>query len=286
MSIQEILEWASALNKELSSEYDRTLFNKIYHRAWDFIHSPRRKLMKKVGWGFHRLKDNGKWEYIEGLTKPLSSVFFPLKISHPSGGAETGGSERGREIDNDLERIINKRDLSGSFHPYTIRILKYLHGKKLRPFASQVLVSNVDLDIGTTLDILCVDKDGKIVNLQVKSGFDKNYDKPDGKMLSPFFSYKELTEIDDSFANRHRFQVIVENFLAIEAHHSEILLVTDTEIKQIIIRKDEDLETMILNELKRRNETPKVKNFVKAIQARFAKQTAIDKNKRKRNITK
>ena len=120
--------------------------------------------------------------------------------------------------------------LSGGFSTYTERVLAYLHKHQLQPFAAQHLVFDENLNIATELDILCIDRkitntppEKNVVNIQLKTGFDKNYELKVGSFCSPYIKNSRLTSFPVTHKNIHQLQVFVEHMI-VEKNYDNLLL--------------------------------------------------------------
>lgn len=153
---------------------------------------------------------------LDGLTGELNSVFHPVQLGIPTGGAATGGAARGMIVDKEIERMVNGEDLS-ELHVYTVRTIQLLIKNKLRPFACQFAVGSIELNLATTLDMVCVntaDPEGGLVNIQLKTGFERNYTKTSGMLFqAPHHADPKLESIEDTHHNRHMLQLCAEHLI-------------------------------------------------------------------------
>lgn len=228
---------------------------------------------------------------LDGLTSQLTKVFHPVPLSFATGGAKSGGSARGNIVDNELKCLVNDGYVNGSLHPYTLKTLHFLLSNGLQPFAAQVAVGDIDLKLATTLDLLCVDlkldNSNNVVNVQLKTGFDHQYERVGGKMLSPFFSDPILMNMDDSYFNRHKLQNLIEHWIiqqnyGFPLHRSEVLVISENWVRNDVLEVDPALATSIINELQNRNSVSEVELAVKQLRKRYAIKYALQKKRGKR----
>jgi hypothetical protein len=199
----------------------------------------------------------------DGLTDQLKRVFYPVKLDVPTGGGRTGGASRGCAVDRELADLINlnKMPAGGTLHPYTVKTLTQLQREKFKPFACQVAVAYPQLNIATALDIVCVTTEGKLVNIQLKTGFDKNYNTAQGCLFSPFVKCPPLSQMPDSHASRHMIQLMAEHVIVQMAYgepllDSYLLIISEDTHTLISTLKNPALAVGIYQNLQKRNETP------------------------------
>lgn len=207
-----------------------------------------RRLLRHPRWGAIRLVPGRGFiedmdtidDYVkryDGLTSQLERMFHPTPLKIGTGGGSSGGTRRGCAVDAQLEALINKgRRPDGPLEPYALKTMRELRAQRLQPFAAQVNVGSWRRDLATALDILCVDLaapvERNIVNVQLKTGFDRNYDASNCgiRMRSPLKpDCLALTTLLDTYANRHLLQITAEHMLAQEHFgnklHDTVLLV-------------------------------------------------------------
>lgn len=162
---------------------------------------------------------------LDGLTTQLDQLFHPIPLDISTGGLATGGSSRGVRVDTQLSALISSppgsRGVAGGvpLHDYTVRIIQRLRELGLRPFMSQVPVGSVRLRLATALDLICVDelRDGALVNVQIKTGFERreNYSR---SQPGAYFTNLGEPPIADSYEMRHLLQVIAEHLIVQTAY--------------------------------------------------------------------
>jgi hypothetical protein len=232
---------------------------------------------------------------LDGLTGELNRVFHPIPLGVSTGGAATGGAVRGMKVDQELAHIVNKREWPLQVHPYTAKTITELILKKLRPFACQVAVGSLKMRLATSVDIVCVnenDPHGGLVNVQLKTGFERNYTKTDGMFFhAPFHSDPALECIEDTHANRHLLQLCAEHLIIQTAYnnpldHSVLMVISQNEHKTFVIGQgDMSIVTKIpplsvfLN-LKKRTAQDSLKNELDAVRKRHAIKKIMKRRRR------
>ena len=218
--------WFYALNFLFNNTICSSRLEPKYLRAYQLLHHPRNKQVRKQPWMGYIIVDSKK--RLEGLTKPLKAVFYPYQKCASTGGARTGGSARGNMADREIAALVNHGTIpANGFSKYTIRILEYLRRLQLQPFASQFIVYDDNIGIATELDLLCVDHTApatdNVVNVQVKTGFDLNYEANDGEFLSsPYVANSKLARIHKNHRNCHQLQNLVEHMI-VQLNYNRLL---------------------------------------------------------------
>jgi len=237
LQMMQYYDWFNQLNRTLQKASSLKDISKTnLQNAYLLLHHPRNKMIRKQPWKGYVLTDHkisAVSKKMDGLTEPLKLLFYPYQKSAVTGGAKTGGSARGNTTDRELANLINNGKLpepaDGSFTKYTERVLAYLHKHNLQPFSAQHLVFDEKLGIATELDLLCIyqkfDKphDKNVVNVQVKTGFDKNYEVSSGHLCSPYVCDSKLTRVKKSYETTHQLQTLVEHMI-VEKNYDDLLL--------------------------------------------------------------
>lgn len=199
--------------------------------AFHFFHHPRNKLVCKLPFkGFTLTGGVGVGRsHLDGLTAQLETVFYPFSARKSTGGARSGGASRGNQVGAEIDRLVNQGLVPGGSgpssaatlagaHKYTLKTLQYLKDHQLQPFAAEMIVYDEKIGIATPIDIVCVDLACKdlqrnIVMVELKTGFDLNYEAADGFFHSPFVKDSLLLTTTDSHKNKHQLQALVEHML-------------------------------------------------------------------------
>ena len=228
-------EWFTITNQRLQAAMTfKDVKGTYLENAYLLFHHPRNKMGKKKPWkGYVIVDKNNKDIPLQGLTEPLKKIFYPYQRSPVTGGAKTGGSARGNITDRELANLIN----SGVFPPnmseglsiYAERVLAYLHKHDLQPFSAQHFVFDEALNIGTELDLLCIDNKlgnkacKNVVNIQLKTGFQVNYELKTGHFLSPYVEDSGLLDLPTNYKNIHQLQTFTEHII-VQRNYDNLLL--------------------------------------------------------------
>lgn len=287
-----IHDWCGFLNKLLKNATSKESVPEKYRKAFVFMHAREGpKILSNQG--FFTPTPSGPLK-LDGLTSQLARVFHPLDLGISTGGAATGGSSRGMEVDKDFENLVDKerREREGVFyndlHPYTLRAAAELMKKGLRPFMTQVKVGDVELRIGTALDIMCVDETtakGGLVNVQIKTGFEdrKNYSRKsrDLYLCSKYVVPSQLSNIQDSHEIRHVLQTMTEHMIVQMSHGQPLIYSMLMVVSRDLITtrcfggdgvQEIPMSDVYFNLLRRKNELD-VDVEVDAVRRRFAVRT-------------
>jgi hypothetical protein len=171
---------------------------------------------------------------LDGLTSTLASVFHPAPLNLSTGGQRTGGAARGSQVDREIhDLVVNNKIPESGFQPFTVKTLDYLRRNKLQPFATQVPVYSEELGLATTLDILALDPEGKIVHIQLKTMGSKNYRTPRGRLMSPYCEGSKIASIVDCHYTRHQLQLLVERLIVQKGYGFPI-----TKSRLVVITED------------------------------------------------
>lgn len=183
----------------------------------------------------------------DGLTTTLDHVFHPSQLGIGTGGDATGGFRRGMEVDAEISALVNKPyQVADRYNYYTHKTVNELYRLGLRPFWAQVPVGCIELNLATALDILCVDeKDGGLVNVQLKTGFEiqrnYTYSARDSFLRSPYIEGGgELGGYGDSHASRHLLQVTAEHLIVQTGYenplaYSMLMVVSKNKVRSVCV---------------------------------------------------
>lgn len=233
------LEWFATCHRQLCQAETEAELPAYLVPAFRFMTNPRHRLIRRAG-AFVVDSDKGPVR-MEGLTAQVSKLFHGTDMRVTTGGQRSGGSARGVQVDRELEALINRGELldPSSLQLYTVKTLQCLKHKNLQPFWAQCNVFDTQLGIATALDMLCIDTKvpalpgrTNLVNVQLKTGFDKNYNHSNGTCFtSPFTPQSALTRMEDSHHNRHQLQLlcehmIVQNRYGRPLHSSAIMVIS------------------------------------------------------------
>lgn len=208
-----------------------------YYDAHRYLHGINASL--KAFKGFVYDGQGSGADTLDGLTGVMKNIFCPMELNVSTGGAKTGGSARGMQVDRELAGLINQGKFpdSDSLCAYTVKTLEYLYANDLQPLVAQPVAANRALNLATALDMVCMDSRGKLVGIQLKTGFEnKLYHTARGYFHSPFVADSCITKMEDSHHNRHMLQVTIEHILAQVDYGNPLdrsmwLVVTSNEVK-------------------------------------------------------
>jgi hypothetical protein len=213
--------WFSCLAKRIEQGLDENgCFPTNLAHLYNLVNHPNAKAVKKAQ-KYERLLPNGKKIEYDGLTTVLN-IFFSQGRLPTTGGGKSGGSARGQENDLEMYNLIYKGIIPKS--EYALKTCNFLWNKQLQPFASQFIVFDDTLKVATSIDMLCIDltdksPQPKIVIIEEKTGFPKNYEREFGRLCSPFYKSSKITALDDSFKNRHQLQILGTELLFKSSFH-------------------------------------------------------------------
>jgi hypothetical protein len=123
------------------------------------------------------------------------------------------GQRTGRRVDREISQWakgglgIHALKLKQPMHKYTTQLIKWFHAKGWTAVTSQYVVGSLEFGIGTPIDLLMRTKDGQLVEVEVKAGFDTYFETPTGNMKEP------LQDVPCSPLNQARCQLIFSHFL-------------------------------------------------------------------------
>lgn len=244
--------WYSDLGQRLRGTGTEPTIPPQFVEAYRVLNHPRNAFVARRPFAGYELVRDGTRERLDGLTKPLQDVFYPGHRVISTGGAATGGSTRGTVADKEVADLVNKGTLpaDGSFSPYALRILRFLWRHNLQPCAAQFLVYDERIRIATEIDLVCVDlrvPAGRrnVVFIECKTGFERNYEKPDGRFCSPYVPDSAISAITKNYRNTHQLQALVQLIMARLAYPA---LVRDVFV--LVMRSGEDVLYPISRELR------------------------------------
>lgn len=259
------LNWFHEARALISAAPDERALPAHLRAAWRFVHTiTARGCTLQPGKGFI-YRANGAETRVDGLTGQLARVFHPVPLDISTGGAQSGGSRRGCLVDEQIAKLVNRGELpmNGTLAVYTVKALKQLRAENLQPFMAQVCVAWREANIGTALDMVCIDleRGGVLINVQLKTGFDRNYERslPGVTMSCPFYPCPKITAMPDSHRNRHTLQLMAEHVIAQEwtdnALSDSLLMIISERTHAIIpLLRDEDVMLAMRRNLQMRGD--------------------------------
>ncbi len=173
-------------------------------------------------------------ERLRGLTDGLRSTYWPTYrykgkdpgVTNGAGGGKRAGMARGTAVDAELARLTesaHRGERAAKPSTYATRALAALERLGLEPCVPQVAVAAAP--IGTAVDLLCADQEGKPVCVELKCGFDGYFDRGCGPMRN------EMRAFLDSPRWQHMLQLACTARMFARTHgiHPRALLLRITE---------------------------------------------------------
>jgi hypothetical protein len=120
-----------------------------------------------------------------------------------------GGLICGNQVHTQMKDFVmlDKRNFKKkhkTLHPYCTKIMDALIRRlKLKVFLSEADIYDECLGIGTSIDMICLDKEGLLEIIELKTGYKTYYDCEDGKML------RSLSAMRNTIQNQSVIQVLV-----------------------------------------------------------------------------
>jgi hypothetical protein len=289
-------KWFMEARVVIDSAASKSALTPLYHRAYDFLRGHN-----AVGANVALIPSRGGFvsavgaKVYDGLTSQLARVFHPMRMDIATGGARTGGAARGCNVDAQLADLINHAQFpsggAGGFHMYTLKALWQLRESNLKPFCAQVAVCLPELNIATALDMVCINSAGLLVNVQLKTMGDRNYEvcMPGVRMLSPYMSEAPLstalTRMGDSHANRHKVQLVAEHLIVQMGYgnplaDSMLMIITESAHRVVSVDRDTDLHVAIHRNLKARLNNDALELEVAAVRRQHAVRALVGGRRR------
>ncbi len=151
--------------------------------------------------------------FARGLTKTLAACFSP-SLNTEDCFAALGSIKRkkqGMQIGMQLDLVISHWVSDPNFEydcPRFRMVQQILKDKEWTPVSTQVALGCNTLRVGTLVDLVCRDRDGATVLVELKCGFDDYYDVAnEGVMNFPF------QDLPLTFRNRHYVQLWITAWL-------------------------------------------------------------------------
>lgn len=188
--------------------------------------APKRH-MREVEGGYE-MSMQGRWVRVHGLHSVLRK-FFP-RYTYAKAMRRVPEAERQRNLVNGramgsafdgqvsravllmvhgsltLDAVADADPDSGLYLRRTISLFRFLRTHRLKPVATQVLVGDAYLRLGTAIDLVC-ERDDALVLIELKN-IRPDYREVDcGKMLAPY------TDVGDSALEQARLQLAVSAWL-------------------------------------------------------------------------
>jgi hypothetical protein len=128
----------------------------------------------------------------------------PVVRGARSSGSSRAGLSRGRHVDDTIQRCV-ERGVSNPSCRASRHVLAALTRLGLEPIMTQVPVhgGRLGLRVGTAADMVCLDRRGRIVIVEVKTGFANYYDRSTERMLGA------LSAVPSCPKYHHQMQVML-----------------------------------------------------------------------------
>lgn len=160
---------------------------------------------------------------VRGITGVLASTFYPefnpmtaVKAAPKTGVYKRGGKSEGIRVDKYLTDWVNTGKLKACYtaNPRFEAIRSTLESYGWKPLACQVPLACASVRIGTRVDMLCLNKDGRVIIVELKTGFRGYWEIANqGNMKAPFQNLKA------SCKNAHFLQLKLTTWLFFHSSH-------------------------------------------------------------------
>lgn len=162
---------------------------------------------------------------LRGITKRLKKRFYPCvrkgwvvpkKKTQTGGPKLVKGIKGGKLVHGQVELFVEhaKRGTLNHFtkennpDPRLIKIVNEIIARKYQLLYSEYKVGSKELRLGTGVDILCMDEDGGIIVIEIKTGYESGYIGPSTqRMNAPFET------LDRSSWAQHQLQLLATSQL-------------------------------------------------------------------------
>jgi hypothetical protein len=171
------------------------------------LHERRKRVLNTGGAYYYKDRENGKLRVLSGLCPRLHKTFWShssfytvskqtkkqnqgvSKKKTTKNRGRFGGLVRGSRVHKELMNFVLlppaafKKLHRQKLHHCTTQILKAIVDKlKLQPFLPEFDIGDEHINVGTSIDMVCVDSDGRIVLLEFKTGYTDSFLTQDGQM--------------------------------------------------------------------------------------------------------
>lgn len=218
--------------------------------------------------GAYYYVDKGEYVLLQGLLPRLKSVYWPNSTYYklrkgikrekgitkaPIGKARAakaraagrGGKARGTKIHRELKHFVqldkkNFKKLHHSLHDFSARILKVILGKMgLKPFLPEFDIFDEVMRVGTSIDMICLDKEGFLVLLEFKTGYKNYFNSPDGYMSLSLSKLKNTAQNQATLQLTSAALILEKNYgIPLEQMKLYILRVDDESLDIIPVERE------------------------------------------------
>lgn len=206
---------------------------------------------------YYWIDDAGKYRILSGLLPRLRSVFWrhskirgikkqayrlgtPGSHSRAKRGGRFAGLIKGSQVHRELREFVTLdaerfARQHGALHPYSRRVLRVLVDEmRWHPFLPEKDIADELLGIGTSVDMILVDAQGRLVLIEVKTGYRDYFEQADGQMRGAVVALK------NNVLNQATMQVAVAALilqrryaLPAEAMRLYVLRVDDAQVELV-----------------------------------------------------
>ena len=145
---------------------------------------------------------------MRGCIHRLREAFYPdfdvryvIKSKKRKRGSGEG-RKLGKRVDEEIEKLAKGEKVKG-LHAYSKNWLSAVIHWRWRPVGAQVMIYDEALQIATAIDCIYKDAKGRLVVIEIKTGFDGYADK------STHFMREPLAEVTNAPLNQHFLQLLV-----------------------------------------------------------------------------
>jgi hypothetical protein len=169
------------------------------------LYNQRLDNIEHTGRGF---KVHGK--SMRGCIHRLQQSFYPdfdIRYVRPKKrkrDAGVSGRDRGRRVDEEITALVNGTSGDNTdLHNYTKKWITATRHWKWTPVAAQLKIYDEDTQIATAIDCVCKDEEGKLIFVEVKTGFEDYVDN------STHFMHTPLGNVRNTPQNQHFLQLLI-----------------------------------------------------------------------------
>lgn len=212
-------------------------------------HERNKKVINTSG-AYYYLDKEGKYRILSGLLPRLRSVYWPgssiyqqMKGARAKQAKQTkraskgrfAGVIRGSQIHKELRDFVvldgkNFKKNHKRLHPFSSRILRVIiETMKWMPFLPEHDIYDDALGIGTSIDMVCLDREGHLILLEFKTGYKDYFENADGAMQHA------LSSMSNTIQNQATLQ-LTSAALMLERRYA----VPVTEMLLYVIRIDDE----------------------------------------------
>lgn len=185
----------------------------------------RNQLVKNTSSCYYYLDRENKYRRLQGLLPRLKACYWPesnyfktrKRVGTTPKKVGAGGARKGRfqgvikgvKVHRELKDFVqldakNFKKIHNKFlHNYSARILNAIVNRMgWQPFLPEFDIFDENLGIGTSVDMICLDKEGNLILLEFKTGYSGYFEESDGFMKSA------LAKLPNTVLNQATLQVV------------------------------------------------------------------------------